>query len=173
MWIYKSEGSERFDLLGNSLAILSGIASKSRAREIVEWVESQCQDLRSEGSLSIDLPPCLIPVILPSDSDWRQRYKIYNEPHHYHNGGIWPFIAGFYVAALVAADLLPKAHEALMALTDAIKSTSDPRHAFGFNEWLLPKDSIPKGQDWQTWSAAMYLYAEECVRTGKTSYFHR
>jgi len=39
MWTYnyKCEGSERVDLLGNSLAILSGIASKSRAQEIIEW----------------------------------------------------------------------------------------------------------------------------------------
>jgi Alkaline and neutral invertase len=173
MWTYKSEGSERFDLLGNCLAILSGIASKSRAQEILAWVDSQCRDLRSEGSLSINLPPCLIPVIMPDDCDWRPRYKLYNEPHHYHNGGIWPFIAGFYVAALVAADLLPKAREALDALTDAVKITRDPRHAFGFNEWLLPQGPTPKGQDWQTWSAAMYLYAEECVRTRNTSYFDR
>ncbi|MDC3255332.1 amylo-alpha-1,6-glucosidase [bacterium] len=173
MWTYKCEGSERFDLLGNSLAILSGIASKSRAQEMIVWVENQCQDLRSQGSLSIDLPPCLIPVMLPSDPDWRQRYETYNEPHHYHNGGIWPFIGGFYVAALVAADCLPKAREALEALTAAVKLTRDPRHSFGFNEWLLPQGPVPKGQDWQTWSAAMYLYAEECVRTGRTPFFDR
>ena len=29
----------------------------------------------------------------------------------------------------------------------------------------------PRGQDWQTWSAAMYLYATECVATGRTPFF--
>ena len=173
MWTYKSEGSVRFDLLGNSLAILSGIASKSRAQEIIGWVETQCRELRSEGSSSTDLPPCLIPVMEPGDPDWRERYAIYNEPHHYHNGGIWPFIGGFYVAALVAAGHVPKAREALVSLTKAVKLTRNPLHTFGFNEWLLPLGPTPKGQDWQTWSASMYLYAEECVRTGKTPYFTR
>ncbi|MGK0186428.1 MAG: hypothetical protein ACI9R3_002211 [Verrucomicrobiales bacterium] len=68
--------------------------------------------------------------------DWRQRYAIYNEPHHYHNGGNWPFIGGFYVAALVAADRFPKAREALVALTEAAMLTREPRRTFGFNEWL-------------------------------------
>ncbi len=27
------------------------------------------------------------------------------------------------------------------------------------------------GQDWQTWSAALYLYAVKCVETKKTPFF--
>ncbi len=27
------------------------------------------------------------------------------------------------------------------------------------------------GQDWQTWSAAMYLYAAQCVETRTTPFF--
>ena len=34
-----------------------------------------------------------------------------NLPHYYHNGGIWPFIGGFYVAALVKAGRLKEAQE--------------------------------------------------------------
>jgi hypothetical protein len=34
-WSYKIHSSDRFDLLGNSLAILSGIASPSRAEEMI------------------------------------------------------------------------------------------------------------------------------------------
>jgi hypothetical protein len=41
----------------------------------------------------------------PLDPDWRSRYEIYNRPGEYHNGGVWPFILGFYVAAIVAAGL--------------------------------------------------------------------
>jgi hypothetical protein len=43
MWSYKVYRSERFDLLGNSLAILTGIASTSRSRKIISWVEAECQ----------------------------------------------------------------------------------------------------------------------------------
>ena len=42
---------------------------------------------------------------------------------------------------------------------------------FGFNEWIKAQDGKPKGQDWQTWSAALYLYAAKCVETQKTPFF--
>ena len=41
LWSYKVLSSERFDLLGNSIAILSGIASPSRADEMVSWIEAE------------------------------------------------------------------------------------------------------------------------------------
>lgn len=103
MWSYKVYKSERFDLLGNSLAILTGIASKSRARDLVAWIEDECENLKSKENLAVDLPPCLFPYILPDDEDWVSRYKDFNMPGDYHNGGIWPFVCGFYIAALVAA----------------------------------------------------------------------
>ena len=42
---------------------------------------------------------------------------------------------------------------------------------FGFNEWLKAQDGKPKGQDWQTWSAALYLYAAKCVEEKNTPFF--
>ena len=41
-WSYKIHSSERFDLLGNSLAIISGIASPTRAEEMISWIEEEC-----------------------------------------------------------------------------------------------------------------------------------
>ena len=32
-------------------------------------------------------------------------------------------------------------------------------------------DRKPMGQDWQTWSAALYLYAAKCVEKGSTPFF--
>ncbi|MFZ9011438.1 MAG: amylo-alpha-1,6-glucosidase [Anaerohalosphaeraceae bacterium] len=96
LWSYKVYKSERFDLLGNSLAILSGIA-------MIFWIEAECAHLHEKSLLGVDLPPNFFPYIEPGDPDWRERYEKYNQPGQYHNGGIWPFICGFYVAALVAA----------------------------------------------------------------------
>ena len=42
---------------------------------------------------------------------------------------------------------------------------------FGFNEWFRAQDGTPQGQDWQTWSAAMYLYAATAVERGQTPFF--
>jgi len=41
----------------------------------------------------------LYPVVQAGDPDWRAYYTVnlLNLPHHYHNGGIWPFIGGMWV----------------------------------------------------------------------------
>jgi len=171
LWSYKVYNNERFDLLGNSLAILSGLASPSRARDIIAWVEEECEELRRKGDLEVELPPNLFPYIRPADPDWRPRYERYNQPGEYHNGGIWPFICGFYIAALVAAGRFRLAEQKLQSLTQLVQPARNAEVAFGFNEWLKAQDGTPQGQDWQSWSAAMYLYAETCVRERRTPFF--
>jgi hypothetical protein len=171
LWAYKVYQSERFDLLGNCLAILSGIASPSRAKRIVAWVESQCQDLRARGELIFELPPCLFPYIRPDDSDWHPRYAAYNLPGHYHNGGIWPFVCAFYIAALVAARQFSLAERKLHALTELVRPARNHTVTYGFNEWFRAQDGSPQGQDWQSWSAAMYLYAASAVERQGTPFF--
>ncbi len=170
-WAYKIHSSERFDLLGNSLAILSGIASPTRAEDMISWVEAECAEMQKNGELAVDLPPNFFPFIQPIDPDWLPRYAIYNNPGEYHNGGIWPFIAGLYVAALVAAKKYKLAEEKLLALTSLVRLTNYEQVDFGFNEWIKSQTGKPMGQDWQTWSAALYLYAAECVKERKTPFF--
>jgi len=170
-WSYKIHSSERFDLLGNSLAILSGIASHTRAGEMISWIEEECNSMKQKGELAVDIPPNFFPYIKPEDPDWYPRYTIYNKPGEYHNGGIWPFICGFYVAALVAAGKYGLAKEKLVVLTHLVKSSNDEKVHFGFNEWIKAQNGEPMGQDWQTWSAALYLYAVKCVETKQTPFF--
>jgi hypothetical protein len=171
-WSYKIFSSERFDLLGNSLAILSGLASPGRANEMVSWIEEECIHMRNNGELAVDLPPNFFPYIKPSDPDWHERYEQYNQPGEYHNGGIWPFICGLYIAALVAAKRYSLAEKKLIALTQAIKLSKSKSLKFGFNEWIRAQDGMPMGQDWQTWSAAIFLYAAKCVETKRTPFFN-
>jgi len=171
LWVYKVYNSERFDLLGNSLAILSGLASRSRAKELVAWVEAECRALRDHGQLALELPPCLFPYIQPDDPDWRPRYAEFNLPGTYHNGGVWPFICGFYVAALVAAGRMRLAHEKLDHLAELVTAARDHDVTHGFNEWCHALTGAASGQDWQAWSAALYVYACACVETETTPFF--
>jgi hypothetical protein len=171
LWAYKIHQGRRFDLLGNSLAILSGIASPSRAKAIIAWVEAECDLMRKAHALAVDLPPNLFPFIHPQDDDWRARYAAFNLPGAYHNGGVWPFVCGFYVAATVASGEHELAEKHLLALTDGVRRSNDARLDFGFNEWLRAQDGKPLGQDWQTWSAAMYLYAALAVERRETPFF--
>ncbi len=171
MWSYKVYRSERFDLLGNSLAILTGIASASRAGHLVGWIEKESDALRRNGDLAVDLPPNFFPYVRPEDPDWMPRYAQYNQPGQYHNGGIWPFVCGFYIAALVAAKRYSLAERKLLALTELVRAAHSAEVEFGFNEWHRAQDGTPRGQDWQSWSAAMYLYAAECVEQRRTPFF--
>ncbi|MFH1319631.1 MAG: glycoside hydrolase 100 family protein [Bacteroidota bacterium] len=171
LWSYKIHSSERFDLLGNSLAILSGIASPSRAEKIISWIEKECAYMRKKGELAVDLPPNFFPFINPGDPDWHVRYSLYNKPGEYHNGGIWPFICGLYVAALIACKRYKLAEKKLVTLTRCIKTSNIKGVDFGFNEWLKAQNGKPMGQDWQTWSAALYLYAVKCVEEKRTPFF--
>ena len=168
---YKMDKSNRFDLLGNSLAILTGLAAPSRADDMISWIEKECKDLRIRGELAVDLPPVLFPYIQPTAPDWRPRYDTYNRPGEYHNGGLWPYVCGFYVAALVKAGHMKLAKERFAALTNLCRLSVSPKLDFGFNEWIKAQSNSPAGQDWQTWSAAMYLFAAECVDKGECSLF--
>ncbi len=171
-WSYKIHSSERFDLLGNSLAILSGIASPSRADDMISWIEAECESMKKRGDLVVNLPPNFFPFTNPEDPDWHPRYATFNNPGDYHNGGIWPFICGLYIAALVAAKRYKLAEEKLVALTNCIKLSSDTEGvAFGFNEWIKAQTGEPMGQNWQTWSAALYLYAAKCIEEKRTPFF--
>ncbi len=171
LWSYKVLNNERFDLLGNSLAVLCGLSDQERSLALVNWVEHQCQLLHSQGLLAPNLPPCLIPYIQPGDEDWHRRMEIYNQPGDYHNGGIWPFVCGFYISGLVAAGQMDLAREKMSALDDLISLSRNGNLPFGFNEWHSAQDGIPRGQDWQTWSAAMYLYAAACIEKGYAPFF--
>jgi hypothetical protein len=139
---------EWFDALGNLLAILSGVADESRTATILDFIERHGMAVAPMRSLT--------PVIEPGHPDWRDYYGMLNLPHHYHNGGIWPFIGGFYVAALVRSGRLKEAGRALDQL--AVLNREG-----GFNEWHHGETGKPMGVAAQAWSAGMYLFAHECV----------
>ena len=171
LWSYKVYSSERFDLLGNSLAILSGMASLSKAVAIIDWVEESCASMREIKELSVGGTPNFFPFIKPGDADWLPRYEDFNRPGDYHNGGIWPFISGLYIAALVAAKKYNLAEKKLLELTKLITKARNKELEYGFNEWYKAQDGKPMGQDWQTWSASNYLYAARCVAEKRTPFF--
>ncbi len=170
-WSFKVFSSERFDLLGNSLAILTGVAPASRGAAIIAWVERECRALRERGDLRVDLPPNFFPFVRPGDPEWSPRYEEHNRPGMYHNGGIWPFVCGFYVAAIVAVGRVRLARRRLAALAELVRPARNPDLAFGFNEYIRAQDGTPCGHDWQTWSAAMFLYAAACVEQRRTPFF--
>jgi hypothetical protein len=145
---------EWFDTFGNLMAILAGIADVARSATILNFISRHAVDIWPVRSLT--------PVIQPADPDWRDYYGTLNVPHHYHNGGVWPFIGGFYVAALVAAG---RCHDASIAL----HRLAELNQRGAFNEWHHGQNGEPMGVKDQAWSAGMYLFAHECVRRGQVA----
>jgi glycogen debranching enzyme len=127
--------------------------------------------MRQRGELAVNLPPCFFPFVLPGEADWHPRYAQFNLPGDYHNGGVWPFICGFYVAALVAAGRQRLAEARLLDLAGLVQRVREAKVACGFNEWIKAQTGAPSGQDWQTWSASMFLYAAACVEQARPLYF--
>jgi hypothetical protein len=63
------------------------------------------------------------------------------------------------------------AERKLLALTELVKPWHENAAEWGFNEWIHAQTGKPSGRDWQTWSAAMYLYAAESVLQRRTRFF--
>jgi glycogen debranching enzyme len=157
--------ADRFDTLGNLLAILFGVADKQKADKILDYIQS-C-------GLNEPFPVrALYPSIQPGEKDWREYYRVrnLNLPHHYHNGGAWPFIGGVYVAALVQAGRLDEARCQLEKLTAMVRLGKGGD--WEFNEWFHGLSGRPMGYAGQSWSAAMYLYAADAVEHGRVQIFN-
>ena len=77
-------------------------------------------------------------MVHPGDPDWRDYYGSLNTPHRYHNGGVWPFLGGFYVAALVKAGR----QEAAVA---ALRNLAQLNECGQFNEWHHGETGAPMG----------------------------
>jgi glycogen debranching enzyme len=152
------------DTLGNLLAVLCGLADEHRTDHILRY-------LHQVGANRPFPTKAIYPPIYPGSPDWREYYRSrnLNLPHQYHNGGIWPFIGGFHIAALVKLGWWQEAEEMLHALAEA--NRLGVREEWEFNEWLHGETGQPMGYAYQGWSAGMYLYAYHAVATGKTPLF--
>lgn len=163
-WVAFREYGDWCDSLGNLLAILTGIADGHRSEHILRYM--------AQVGMAEPYPTkAIYPPIYPSEANWREYYRSrnLNLPHQYHNGGIWPMIGGFHVAALVRHGWQSEAERLLLALAEANRQGTFA--AWEFNEWLHGESGHPMGYAHQAWSAAMFLYAEHAVRTGELPLF--
>jgi hypothetical protein len=155
-WLGFRACGEWFYSLGHALAILADVPAPEQTVKILAFVQRNRLDERPMKSL--------VPYVQPGSPDWREYYGMLNVPGHYHNGGIWPFIGGFWVAALVKCGLPDDAAGTLKRLAELNRSGE-------FNEWHHGETGEPLGVHDQAWSSGMYLYAYECVRQRRVLHF--
>jgi glycogen debranching enzyme len=157
------EHEEWFDTLGNLLAIITGLATPAIAKSILRFMEKE----------KINKPypcKCIWPPIKKGDKAWHDYFADCDArlPYHYSNAGVWTFIGGFYVAALIKTGEFKKAQAELEKLAVANLQKLD---GYEFNEWLDGKTGKPQGGGYQAWSAGMFIYASECVKQKKVLWF--
>lgn len=144
------------DVFGNLLAIVLGLAGETHARQIA-------RTLAAAGAAE---PYPIRTVTRPITREhelWRAYMSRHrqNQPHQYHNGGIWPFVGGFWVLALAALGERAAACAALRQLALA-NSLDDWR----FTEWFHGRTLEPMGMAGQSWNAATFLLAKRAIDRG-------
>ncbi|MFT4312204.1 MAG: amylo-alpha-1,6-glucosidase [Candidatus Woesearchaeota archaeon] len=145
-FFHPGEYGLHFDLFANSLALLLNITTPHQKKQITAFVKK-----------SFDLPPCFSPTITKRNSLYKKLelnfgHSFRNYPHHYHNGGIWPMILGFYISAQPDEALFEK-------LTTLV---SEPN--WEFNEVYHGKTHEPHGTPLQAWSGAGVIFAYQSLK---------
>ncbi len=154
----------RFDALANTLASLVGVADHHQRERVDEYVAAEVADRK------VMLLPAFHPVITPMDEDWEDlqmtfQYAFKNKPYEYHNGGLWPFVTGFYVADLARRGKTDLARRYLEGIHRA-NATASGGEEWSFPEFLHGQEHTPGGTRHQGWSAAAVVIAQE-VLNGK------
>lgn len=149
----------RCDVYANILASLMNVLDMERARTAFRFM----------WGVGVNQPfpvSNLYPVVQAGDPDWRAYYTVnlLNLPHHYHNGGIWPFVGGMWVRFIHRLGFHEVASHELVKLAQLNQLGRDQE--WEFNEWAHGATGRPMGKAFQAWSAASFLRACQEVEAG-------
>jgi len=151
----------RFDALANVLVSLFGVCSAEQRRKVDAYIDTILVD-------ELPLLPAFHPVIDPHDKDWSHlhmtfSYSFKNRPHEFQNGGLWPFITGFYVADLAARGETGRAGRFLDAIdrANALPVRGEP---WSFPEYVHGQALTAGGTPHQGWSAAGAVIAHHAMQ---------
>ncbi len=137
------------DVYGNILSMLLGLSpevkSTARVNELI--------------SLKTQEPYPVKSVVFPirrNSQLWRTYMERYeqNYPYQYHNGGIWPYVSGFWIVLLCRLNRKKLAMKELERYAEVNRINN-----WEFNEWFHGKTGKPMGMAGQSWNAAMFLFA--------------
>ncbi len=163
-WRWKNHGKyhelgEWFDTLANILAILFGLADDRQSNRILNYIEKH--NIQKPYPIKV-----IWPAIYPKSKDWQDYFKDCGagKPWHYSNAGIWTFVGGFYVLALIKMKRFAEARQQMEKLAEA-----NMKNHGNFSEWLNGKTGkigrTEAGvESYQGWNAALYVLAYESLK---------
>ncbi|MEK6843837.1 MAG: glycoside hydrolase 100 family protein [Nanoarchaeota archaeon] len=155
---YQEKG-EWFDSLGNLLSIIFELADDQKSNKILEYIK--------KNNISKPYPvKAIYPPITKDSKDWQPYFEDCGAktPYNYLNAGIWTFIGGFYILALIKQGNFKEAEHQLEKLAEANLQS-------GFAEWLhgqtgkIGTSSSKEGN--QAWNAGMYILAYQSIKEKK------
>jgi sucrose-6-phosphatase len=140
----------RCDVYGNILAFLLNVMGGEQAQKAFRFM----------WGVSVNEPfpvKNLYPVIQAGDPDWKSYYTVnlLNLPHHYHNGGIWPFVGAMWVQFIHKLGFYELAMKELLRL--ARLNESGLAQPWEFNEWAHGQTGKPMGKAFQAWSCSEFI----------------
>jgi hypothetical protein len=144
---------EEGDVFGNVLAVLSGALAPSATRRTIDA-------LLASGVNEPYPVRAVVQPIRKQSALWRPYMARHrqNAAWQYHNGGIWPMVGGFWIAALARCGRKRLARTELVKLARACALDD-----WAFAEWLHGRTAAPRGMDGQSWNAAAFLFAERAA----------
>ncbi len=149
---YKEIG-EWFDSFGNLIAILYGLSDKKMSEKILSYIRKH----------RINRPypmKSIYPPIKKGSQYWEDYYyDAKATPNHYLNGGIWPYIGGIYILALIKMKKFKEAEKELKILAEG--NLKSPNNLFP--EWINPITKESHG-NLQAWSAGTYMWAYNSLK---------
>jgi sucrose-6F-phosphate phosphohydrolase len=142
----------RCDVYANILAALFNVLNLDRAKRAFNF-------MWGVGANEPAPVVNLYPPVNSGDPHWRPYYTVnlLNLPHHYHNGGVWPFIGAYWVMFVSRLGLRDLAQQELYRL--ALINQRGIESDWEFNEWVHGKTGRPMGKRYQAWSAAGFIGA--------------
>lgn len=144
----------RFFALGNLMAIMASLVSNHEAQLIMNLIEQRWQDLIGHMPMKICYPAV-------ADLEWKLLTGCdpKNVPWSYHNGGNWPVLLWFLVAAAIKTGRLNIAQQAIAIAERRLSDDGWPEYYDGRYGRLVGKAS----RKYQTWTIAGFLLAKSML----------
>jgi len=150
----------RFDAFANTLVSLFDVSDEEQNLLVDNYIDSIINK-------NLSLLPAYYPVITTLDPDWENlkncyTFKFRNRPNEYHNGGLWPMITGFYVAACAKRNRMDRAKQFYEAICYANKLPLNG-NTWSFPEYLNGETLAPSTIRYQGWSAAATIISASAI----------
>ncbi len=150
----------RYDGWSIALLLLLDIPSAATKQKLISLLQ---QMVVAPNAVGI---PAFWPSIEASETDYatlvfNHHYRFKNKPGHFHNGGIWPVINGFMVAALVIQNEVLLASQ-LHSITQHLLQNSFAQHPFA--EYFDAATGSPQGVSELCYSASGWILGHQALQ---------